>query len=91
MAKSFKDSARGKAPSKLNIEVVATGDGTFEIILNQKTVATRVEERWLNDELCGKYGFCGDEFDVIKRQLAQSGKASASRFRGAGSTAPARK
>jgi hypothetical protein len=75
MSKTFKDSAR-KTTSKSVIEVVANGDGTFEIILNQEVVRTGVEKKWLNDELCVKYGFCGDEFDAIMRQLAECGRAS---------------
>jgi hypothetical protein len=75
MSKTFKDSAR-KTTSKSVIEVVANGDGTFEIILSQEAVRTGVEKKWLNDELCVKYGFCGDEFDAIMRQLAECGRAS---------------
>jgi len=76
MSKTFKDSARGKAPSKVYLEVVANGDGTFEIIRNQRIVGTNVGERWLADELCGKYGFCGKEFDGIMRQLTENGRAN---------------
>ncbi len=74
MSKSFKDSDR-KATSRTVLEVVADAHGTFEIILNQKVVRVGVEKKWLNDELCVKYGFCGDEFDAIM-QLAVCGRAS---------------
>ena len=75
MSKTFKDFAR-KASSKTVIEVVANGGGSFEIILNQKVVRTGVEKKRLNDELCVKYGFCGNEFDAIMRELAECGRAS---------------
>ena len=76
MTKTFRDSARGKASSKVNLEVIANDDGTFELIRNQKVEGSHIAARWLNDELCVKYGSCGREFDEIMRQLAESGRAS---------------
>jgi hypothetical protein len=75
MSKTSKDSARNTA-RKLYLEVVANADGTYEIIVDKKVVGTRIAEQWLNEELCGKYGFCGEEFDAIKRQLQQGGRAN---------------
>ena len=75
MSDTRKDSAR-LATRKVIIEVIANGDDTFEIMLNQKLVGSHVPEQWLDDEVCGKYGFCGEEFEEIKRQLADSGCAT---------------
>jgi hypothetical protein len=57
------------------LEVLANGDGTFEIIFDQQLVGTNIPERWLDDELCAKRGFCAQELKEIRRQLAESGRA----------------
>ena len=75
MSDTHKDSRR-LTTRKMIIEVVANGDDTFEVMLNERLVGHRVPERWLDDEVCGKYGFCGEEFLEIKRQLADSGHAT---------------
>ena len=59
----------------LVLEVTRNADGTYEIFWQGKHVCSRVQERWLNDELCRGYGFCGEEYDAILRQLNASGKA----------------
>jgi len=58
------------------LEVVKRDDGTFDLFLNRKLDRNRIPERWLPDELCVRFGFCGDEYDAILRQLHDCGKAT---------------
>ena len=74
MSQTGKDSAR-ESTHRTIFEVATNGDGTYEIIFNQKVVGSRIPERWLDDELCRKRGFCGEELASIKRQLDESGRA----------------
>jgi hypothetical protein len=74
MSQSRKDSARQSTYCTV-LEVATNRDGTYEIIFNKKVVASRIPEKWLDDELCAKRGFCGEELASIKRQLDECGRA----------------
>ncbi len=74
MSQTWKDSAR-KSTHRIVLKVATNDDGTYEIILNEEVVARRIPEKWLDDELCGKGGFCGEELAEIKRQLRDRGQA----------------
>jgi hypothetical protein len=74
MSHTRKDSAR-QSTHRIVLEVAANDDGTFEITFNEKVVGRRIPERWLDDELCAKRGFCGEELASIKRQLGECGRA----------------
>jgi len=74
MTQTRKDSAR-QSTHRIVLEVASNGDGTFEITFNEKVVGRRIPERWLDDELCAKRGFCGEELASIKRQLGECGRA----------------
>ena len=74
MGQTWKDSAR-KSSHQIVLEVAANIDGTYEITVNGEVVGKLISERWLNDELCAKRRFCGEELIDIKRQLRERGKA----------------
>jgi hypothetical protein len=74
MSQTRKDSAR-QSTYRIVLEVATNGDGTFEITFNEKVVGSRIPERWLDDELCAKRGFCREELASIKRQLGECGRA----------------
>jgi hypothetical protein len=74
MSQTRKDSAR-QSTHRIVLEVAANDDGTFEITFNEKVVGRRIPEKWLDDELCAKRGFCGEELASIKRQLSECGRA----------------
>jgi hypothetical protein len=74
MGEAWKDSAR-QSTHRIVLEVTTNLDGTYEIIFNEKVVGSRIPERWLDDELCAKRGFCGEELASIKRQLGECGRA----------------
>jgi hypothetical protein len=61
--------------SRLVLKVAINDDGTYQIKVNEEVVGNRIPERWLDDELCGKRGFCGEELAEIKRQLRDGGEA----------------
>jgi hypothetical protein len=58
------------------IEVVKREDGTFDLFFNQRLDQSKVEERWLPEWLCVGFGFCGEEYDAILREVELRGKAS---------------
>ncbi len=74
MGQTWKDSARNSS-HQIVLEVAANIDGTYEITVNGEVVGKLISERWLDDELCAKRGFCGEELIDIKRQLRERGKA----------------
>lgn len=74
MSQTRKDIAQ-QSTHRTVLEVKRNNDGTFEITVNAEVVETRVPERWLEEELCAKRGFCGDEFASIKQQLEENGRA----------------
>lgn len=65
MSQTWKDSAR-QSSHRIVLKVETNHDGTYEIILNEKVVGRRIPERWLDQELCAKRGFCGEELAEIK-------------------------
>jgi len=61
--------------AKPNIwEVVRRKEGTFDILHKGKLLRAEISDKWLEDEL-GRYGFCGQEYRNIRRQLDEYGKA----------------
>lgn len=74
MSQTRKDIAQ-QSTHRTVLEVKRNNDGTFEITVNAEVVETRAPERWLEEELCAKRGFCGDEFASIKQQLEENGRA----------------
>jgi hypothetical protein len=56
------------------LEVVRTDNGTFDLFLNGKLDRERIPEKWLNEELCVRFGFCGEEYESILNELTQHGR-----------------
>ena len=57
------------------LELVRTKDGTFDLFLNNNLDCSSVLEQYLNNELCVRFGFCGEEYDTILREVKQKGRA----------------
>jgi hypothetical protein len=74
MSQTWKDSTR-QSTHRTVLEVTKNNDGTYEIVFNEEVVGSRILEKWLDEELCAKRGFCGEELVSIKRQLQESGRA----------------
>jgi hypothetical protein len=75
VSRTHKDE-RSKKTMTIVLEVLKNGDGTYEVFSKGELVCTQVPERWLHEELCVGFGFCGDEYESIIRQLNDSGKAT---------------
>jgi predicted SpoU family rRNA methylase len=56
------------------LEVVKTDSGTFDLFLNGKLDRERIPEKWLNEELCVRFGFCGEEYESILDELTKAGR-----------------
>ena len=74
MSQTWKDSAR-QSTHRTVLEFTKNNDGTHDIVFNKEIVGSRIPEGWLDEELCAKRGFCGEELVRIKRQLGMSGRA----------------
>ena len=71
MSRTRKDSIRLKDTV---LEVIKKNDGTFDLFLNRKLHRSRIPEVWLPEELCVRFGFCGEEYDLILQEVHQNGK-----------------
>ena len=73
VSRTRKDS---KQISNTVLELVAKADGTFDLLWDGKPHRVGISERWLNEELCVRYGLCGDEYDAIVLAATTSGRAT---------------
>ena len=49
-------------------------DGTFDLFMNGKLDRQRIPQDGLNEQLCVRFGFCGEEYDSIVHELAENGR-----------------
>jgi len=61
-------------PARTTLELIKRDDGTFDLFLNHKLDRSRIPEMWLSEELCVRFGFCGEEYDSILREVNQNGR-----------------
>jgi len=55
-------------------EIIRKQDGSFDIFHKGELLHAAIPDKWLENQL-GHYGFCGQEYKVIRFQLDQFGKA----------------
>lgn len=72
MSRARKDSNQ---PRNSILELVRKMDGAFDLFLNGKLGRSNVSEQYLNDELCVRFGFCGEEYNAILSHVKQKGRA----------------
>jgi hypothetical protein len=61
------------------LEVVKRQDGTFELFLNRRLPRGQVSEDGLPQELCVRFGFCGEEYNSFSgKSIRQAGKSCSS-------------
>ena len=72
MSRTLKDSTSRKR----TLEVVKRDDGTFDLFLNQTLDRSAITEEWLPEELCARFGFCGEEYRSILRVVHQNGRTT---------------
>jgi hypothetical protein len=56
------------------LEVVKRDDGKFDLFLNHKLDHGQVLESSLEDWLCVRFGYCGEEYDSILREVNLNGQ-----------------
>lgn len=69
MSRTRKDSHQNRV-----LEVVKRDDGTFDLFLNRNVYRSGISEDTLPRELCMRFGYCGEEYEEILRELNQAGK-----------------
>ena len=57
-----------------NWEIHKQSDGTVAIFQHRELLEDSIPDKWLEAEL-GRYGFCGQEYTGIRRQLDLRGRA----------------
>jgi hypothetical protein len=58
------------------LELIKRDDGTFDLFLNQRLHRSELPETSLPDELCVRFGFCGQEYVSIVSEINQKGRAT---------------
>jgi hypothetical protein len=56
-------------------ELVKKADGIFDLFVNGTLHRGQIEERWLPEELCVRFGLCGSEDDAILLEVKVSGRS----------------
>jgi hypothetical protein len=56
------------------LELLKRPDGGFNIFLNGNLDRSGVQEKWLSEELCTRFGFCGEEYDSILSEVNRVGR-----------------
>ena len=57
------------------LEIVRRTDGEFDLFLNGQPEKVNIPEKWLNQEVCVRFGFCGEGYGGIVRDLDRTGRA----------------
>ena len=73
MSKTRKDSARNAQTTAL--ELVRRPGGNLDLFVNGALYRGDIQERWLPEELCVRFGFCGVEYDAILQEANESGRS----------------
>lgn len=64
ISRTRKDSEASTIRSTL-LELVKRENGDFDLFMNGTLQRAGIQERWLPEELCVRYGFCGEEYEAI--------------------------
>ena len=70
MTHTFKDAKK----KQRFLGVVRRGDGTYDLFLDDALDRSSIPEQWLQEELCVRFGFCGEEYESILRELTLNGR-----------------
>jgi len=73
MGRTRKDSRQGTV-----VEVVRSPDSAFDLFLNRRLDREHIHEDGLAQELCVRFGYCGEEYDQILLQLNKDGRVKLS-------------
>jgi hypothetical protein len=70
MSHTFKDASK----KQRFLEVVRRDDGTYDLFLDDTSDRSSIPEQWLQEELCVRYRFCGEEYKSILREVNLNGR-----------------
>jgi hypothetical protein len=56
------------------LEIVKNQDGTFEFFLDRERMHSGMSLRSLEEELCVRFGYCGQEFVSILEEVERDGR-----------------
>ena len=71
MSRTRKDS---RSTKETIIQVTKRDDGTFDLFVNRRLDHGGIEEKWLGNILCERFGYCANEFESILSELNKSGR-----------------
>ena len=74
MSDTRKDSREARRSSTV-LELVKRPDGNFDLFVDGMLHCDEIQERWLPEELCVRFGFCGEEYDAILLEAKESGRS----------------
>jgi len=57
------------------LELVKRADGNFDLFVDGTLHRGDIEERWLPEEVCVRFGFCGSEYDAMLLEVNESGRS----------------
>jgi FMN phosphatase YigB (HAD superfamily) len=72
MSKTYKDSRDSRRQTV--IEVIKAPDGTFDLFTNHELERKGIQEEWMPDLLCARFGYCYDEYDALIQELNRNGR-----------------
>ena len=70
MSHTFKDATK----KQRFLEVVRRGDGTYDLFLDDAPDRSSIPTQWLQEELCVRFGFCGEEYESILCEVNLTGR-----------------
>ena len=73
MGRTFKDSERNRHGGG-NLEVVQREVGYFDLFHNGRLEHAAVPESGLQDFICVRFGFCGEEYEAIMVEVGRTGR-----------------
>jgi hypothetical protein len=72
MSETYKDSRDSRRQAA--IEVIKRPDGNFDLFINRELEREGIQEKWMVDVLCVRFGYCAEEYDAILQELNQNGR-----------------
>jgi hypothetical protein len=76
MSYTFKNTTR----KQRFLELVRRDDGTCDLFLDDPPDRSSIPTKWLQEELCARFGFCGEECESILREVNLAGRARLTLF-----------
>jgi hypothetical protein len=74
VSRTQKDSAQNTKKTTV-LELVKRSDGNFDLFVNSALHRGDIDERWLPEELCVRFGFSGIEYDAMLLEANESGRS----------------